>query len=1388
MRTVNHFPHGTGPGMRRVFLGALLWLLAANDSAVAQTPLAAEISLRRADGQPLTSVELGESVELEVVIDAGDEELTGFSFYLAYDPAVFRVLPPIAGGGAQTTVTEPFAAGDWLNGVVLLNRLDNEDGEGYLSYAEAAGVQRGTGVGTGVAATFRVEATRRPLGDLSELAIIERGQNRVSHYTTVEAPGAERLFGHPLSVASVRITGFRIRSLPDTTIVEGDGVQVVYEDLGAFVEQEGAQVIWTSSFIRGLGTVIDAAGRVTMAPEGIVGDTTVLFTAFEVGEGNEASDEVKLHILSRPRVVGLPPTVTFHEDDASPPVNLDDFVIDLDDDLDSLSWASRSESFVRVDIDPGTRQAVFSAAPDSFGEASIRLVVSDTDGLTDTVTVQVIVLPVNDPPEAQRRPPVYPRLGVAGEVVVPLSELISDADDIPDSLQIVLQSEGAVSARLSDDGQAVVVSGEQTGRGIVRLTAEDRAGELTVGRLVAVVLPEGTTLAPKIAPLPVLRFREGLPGTLDLNTLVDDDSPVGGLQWTAASIGELNPVVLDGVLLVTGRPGFVGPAGIGLTVTDPDGNQDSASLAVEVLGSGQSHAPRIWAPPKVGLTSAAGSDHREVTLNLDPLVDDADDDDEDLTWIVTASQGLTAHLDADTRRVTLSAASGLNEIAALTLTVTDGDGLADTRSIPVLIVDADSAPLISELAEVVLDSSAAVGRVDLDDVVFDDEDLESELAWSAIGEPGIDIDYDPVTHLLRVRRNELEDGPTPPSVARVVLTVTDTRGQERSAILRVALPPVFQLQPISELPLFAGGQDSSLVLADQVVPLDSAPSLVWAVDEPKQLAVRIDSSTRVHVHSPNVTFIGTEILRFTATDETGRSRAALVRVRVKGLGLAPQIRALPTVVVRAGEEDRSLDLDDFVVDDDADSNLVWSVSSPPDVEVLVDELNHELTVRPQSLAAGPRTAQLLVVDPAGNTALGFLEIQVLRGGEPPVIGTLPQILLPAGGPEQALSLDLFVTDNDTPDADILWRASTEPGVSARIDGRRLLVAVPAGQQGTRRVVLSAVDPQGNVDEAILTVLIQQDDEAPSFALEAKRNDLVSGRLDITIRPSETLLGAPTVLLNGAAAEVIEGADGTWEAAYPVPQLDDDQRLTIEVTGRDRAGNEGQRNAEIALRRVAQRGGSVATADGRASLNVPAAVARPGRVAVLYPLASQDLPETAGAAGAYSVDVAGGAELEAPVTISLFAGSGASDPTRGIERWNPATGQWDDVPATADEASGVLSAAVRESGIYRLGTVTADNRRPATQLSNYPNPFNAGGGAATRIEYEVRTGGPVLLEVYNTLGQRVRVLVHEGFQDVGLWSVDWDGRDTGGRRLGSGVYVYQLTESGVPRMQRLLLLR
>jgi hypothetical protein len=106
------------------------------------------------------------------------------------------------------------------------------------------------------------------------------------------------------------------------------------------------------------------------------------------------------------------------------------------------------------------------------------------------------------------------------------------------------------------------------------------------------------------------------------------------------------------------------------------------------------------------------------------------------------------------------------------------------------------------------------------------------------------------------------------------------------------------------------------------------------------------------------------------------------------------------------------------------------------------------------------------------------------------------------------------------------------------------------------------------------------------------------------------------------------------------------------------------------------------------------------------------------------------------------------------------------------------------GLFRVGAVAPSQRRASQALSSYPNPFSP--AAPARILYEVEVPGPVRLEIFNMLGQSVRVLVEQGFQDVGTWSASWDGRNQAGQVLASGRYLCRLQQRDRLRQQPLLL--
>lgn len=85
--------------------------------------------------------------------------------------------------------------------------------------------------------------------------------------------------------------------------------------------------------------------------------------------------------------------------------------------------------------------------------------------------------------------------------------------------------------------------------------------------------------------------------------------------------------------------------------------------------------------------------------------------------------------------------------------------------------------------------------------------------------------------------------------------------------------------------------------------------------------------------------------------------------------------------------------------------------------------------------------------------------------------------------------------------------------------------------------------------------------------------------------------------------------------------------------------------------------------------------------------------------------------------------------------------------------------------------------------NVPNPFNP----ETTIRYQLAEPGNVSLTIYNTLGQAVRTLV-DGYQPAGDRVVRWNGRDSRGQSVSSGLYFYRLDGDNVAEVRRMLLIK
>ena len=87
------------------------------------------------------------------------------------------------------------------------------------------------------------------------------------------------------------------------------------------------------------------------------------------------------------------------------------------------------------------------------------------------------------------------------------------------------------------------------------------------------------------------------------------------------------------------------------------------------------------------------------------------------------------------------------------------------------------------------------------------------------------------------------------------------------------------------------------------------------------------------------------------------------------------------------------------------------------------------------------------------------------------------------------------------------------------------------------------------------------------------------------------------------------------------------------------------------------------------------------------------------------------------------------------------------------------------------------------LQNYPNPFNP----STTIQYQLPHPGKVKIKIYNTAGQVVKIFWRE-HQNSGLQKLIWDGTNSNGAKVASGLYIYQAKFENVVISKKMIILK
>ena len=150
---------------------------------------------------------------------------------------------------------------------------------------------------------------------------------------------------------------------------------------------------------------------------------------------------------------------------------------------------------------------------------------------------------------------------------------------------------------------------------------------------------------------------------------------------------------------------------------------------------------------------------------------------------------------------------------------------------------------------------------------------------------------------------------------------------------------------------------------------------------------------------------------------------------------------------------------------------------------------------------------------------------------------------------------------------------------------------------------------------------------------------------------------------------------------------------------------------------------------------------------------------------------------------------STEPTSGTEKILIV--EFEALPNTEGQSSPLILDTVQLSGSLNITKVNGMVTILPSQsllLQNYPNPFNP----ETWIPYQLAYDSPVTVSIYNAKGQMIRAIFLDTKQ-AGVYvkkdkAAYWDGRNSEGSRVASGVYFYTLQAGEFRATQKMVIIK
>ena len=588
-----------------------------------------------------------------------------------------------------------------------------------------------------------------------------------------------------------------VSGIPDQQVSEGESfLTIALDDYAADVDNADSEISWQTTNAVDLTVAIDANRTATIAAPDANwhGSEIIVFTATDPG-GLSDSDTAAFSIsnVNDAPVISDISSQTIAEGDTFTAIMLDNFVSDLDNTVDQLSWQVLNAADLSVIID--VNRIATMTPPDSnwHGSELLTFIVSDPGGLSDSIAVNFVVTAINDRPEIANIPDQNIAEGAAF-LPISLDDFVTDIDDPDPQISWSVSGNSELAVSIDETRQAMIQTPSPNWNGVEALvfSAADTSG-LTVSDT-AVFTVSAINDPPVIGSIPDQTIDEGMAFMpIVLDQFIDDiDTPDSLFNWTVSGNLMLTVAISDQRTATVLPPhgNWNGSENIIFTATDSAGISVSDTAAFTVSG--------INDPPQIAdsLLHVAFNEDDSLLFPYSELygyVEDYELPDSALLYQLIEGEFVTLVQGKDF--IGLAAPENWFGADSLQLFVSDGE-FADSAIIHVTVLPVNDPPQILNLPDSLTIMNDAALSLKMHEFGTDVDSPDSLLSWSFQTSGNLVlVNYNPETTQLTLTGRNIP--------AEVTLTATlSDETSDVSADIHISVNPLTGIEDntANELP------------------------------------------------------------------------------------------------------------------------------------------------------------------------------------------------------------------------------------------------------------------------------------------------------------------------------------------------------------------------------------------------------------------------------------------------------------------------------------------------------------------------------------------------------------------------------------------------------------